>query len=137
MRTPRFNCAWQATLISVLAFPISAFAGVNDYTRRDTVYPSPLGQVQTTAIVDAACIVAEEGLYVKPEIMVPLVMEPEELSRIREQIRGWAHRVFERRSVWVDVTIGTMLELPRACLTAGSVAQHADFSWYGWDVLCP
>jgi len=102
--------------------------------RLGITYPEIM-EMQTTAIVDAACIVAEEGLDVKPEIMVPLVMEPEELSRIREQIRGWAHRVFERRSVWVDVTIGTMLELPRACLTAGSVAQHADFFSFGTNDL--
>ena len=86
--------------------------------RLGVTYPEIM-EMQTTAIVDAACIVAEEGIDVKPEIMVPLVMEQEELRRIREVIRAWAHAVFERRSVWVDVTIGTMLELPRACLTAG------------------
>ena len=77
--------------------------------RLGVTYPEIM-EMQTTAIVDAACIVAEEGIDVKPEIMVPLVMEQEELRRIREVIRGWAHAVFERRSVWVDVTIGTMLE---------------------------
>ena len=96
--------------------------------RLGVTYPEIM-EMQTTAIVDAACIVAEEGIDVKPEIMVPLVMEQEELRRIREVIRAWAHAVFERRSVWVDVTIGTMLELPRACLTAGEVAEHADFSF--------
>ena len=102
--------------------------------RLGVTYPEIM-EMQTTAIVDAACIVAEEGIDVKPEIMVPLVMEQEELRRIREVIRGWAHAVFERRSVWVDVTIGTMLELPRACLTAGEVAEHADFFSFGTNDL--
>ena len=102
--------------------------------RLGVTYPE-IREMQTTAIVDAACIVAEEGIDVKPEIMVPLVMEQEELRRIREVIRGWAHAVFERRSVWVDVTIGTMLELPRACLTAGEVAEHADFFSFGTNDL--
>lgn len=102
--------------------------------RLGITYPEIM-EMQTTAIVDAACIVAEEGIDVKPEIMVPLVMEPEELRRIREVIRDWAHAVFERRSVWVDVTIGTMLELPRACLTAGQVAEHADFFSFGTNDL--
>ena len=102
--------------------------------RLGITYPEIM-QMQTTAIVDAACIVAEEGIDVKPEIMVPLVMEPEELRRIRDVLRGWAHEVFERRSVWVDVTIGTMLELPRACLTAGEVADYADFFSFGTNDL--
>ena len=102
--------------------------------RLGITYPEIM-EMQTTAIVDAACIVAEEGIDVKPEIMVPLVMEPEELRRIRDVIRGWAHSVFERRSVWVDVTIGTMLELPRACLMAGQVAEHADFFSFGTNDL--
>ena len=102
--------------------------------RLGVTYPEIM-EMQTTAIVDAACIVAEEGIDVKPEIMVPLVMEQEELRRIREVIRAWAHAVFERRSVWVDVTIGTMLELPRACLTAGEVAEHADFFSFGTNDL--
>ena len=102
--------------------------------RLGVTYPEIM-EMQTTAIVDAACIVAEEGIDVKPEIMVPLVMEQEELGRIREVIRAWAHAVFERRSVWVDVTIGTMLELPRACLTAGEVAEHADFFSFGTNDL--
>ena len=94
--------------------------------RLGVTYPEIM-EMQTTAIVDAACIVAEEGIDVKPRSWCHLSWS-RRTSEIREVIRGRAHAVFERRSVWVDVTIGTMLEL-QGLPHCREVAEHADFSF--------
>ena len=78
-------------------------------------YPE-IVDMQTRAILEAAVTVAKSGLAVNPEIMVPLVMEPVELKTLRAQIEGLAESVFEELGACVSYTVGTMIELPRACL---------------------
>ena len=88
-------------------------------------------EIQTQAIGEAAAEVAREGIHVAPEIMIPLVMVPEELRRLRELVA----KAFEAAAPGVAYTIGTMIELPRACVVADRIAQHADFFSFGTNDL--
>ncbi len=88
-------------------------------------------EVQATAIGEAAAMVAREGKAVHPEIMIPIVMVPEELRRLRELVA----RAFSAAAPGVAFTIGTMIELPRACVVADQIAKHADFFSFGTNDL--
>ena len=92
-------------------------------------------EVQTRAIIEAACELAAEDIAVSPEIMVPLVGLATELERLRAQIVATAELVMAERGTNVDYTVGTMIELPRACLVADQIAQHADFFSFGTNDL--
>ena len=94
-----------------------------------------LFEMQSQAILEAAAIVAEGGGHPLPEIMVPLVGAVEELRTIRTEIDDAAHRAREKHSVHLDHLVGTMIELPRAALTAGAIAQAADFFSFGTNDL--
>ncbi|HEX3757848.1 MAG TPA: pyruvate, phosphate dikinase, partial [Kofleriaceae bacterium] len=90
-------------------------------------------EIQTRAIGEAAAEVAAAGVAVHPEIMIPLVMHPEELRRLRELVA----RTFDASLGGANIpyTIGTMIELPRACVVADQIAAHADFFSFGTNDL--
>jgi len=90
-------------------------------------------EIQTRAIGEAAAEVARAGIAVHPEIMIPLVMVPEELRRLRELVA----RAFEAALAGANIpyTIGTMIELPRACVVADQIAAHAEFFSFGTNDL--
>ncbi len=92
-------------------------------------------EVQTRAIMEAACNLAAEGVEVEPEIMIPLVGAESELERLRAQTAAVAEQVIEERGVRPPYLIGTMIELPRACVVADRIASHADFFSFGTNDL--
>lgn len=86
--------------------------------------------------MEAACDVNQStGDNVVPEIMIPLVGFAKELEMLRERVTVVADEVLKERGVAMDYMIGTMIELPRAALTADEVAQHADFFSFGTNDL--
>ena len=102
--------------------------------RLGMIFPE-VTRMQVRAIFEAACELTGEGQNVAPEIMVPLVSTAEELRRQRALIEETARRVSGEHGLNVDYTIGTMIELPRAALTADQIAAHADFFSFGTNDL--
>jgi pyruvate,orthophosphate dikinase len=91
--------------------------------------------MQVRAIIEAACELKKEGSEVVPEIMVPLVSIFKELSFISERIKRVAESVMTRMGVRTGYLIGTMIEIPRACMTANEVAEVAEFFSFGTNDL--
>jgi len=91
--------------------------------------------MQTRAIIEAAVEVRNEGFDPYPEIMVPLIGTVEEFQNQKKVIQETAENVFEETGTRVDYLIGTMIEVPRAALTAASIAQEADFFSFGTNDL--
>lgn len=91
--------------------------------------------MQVRAIVEAACELKRAGGDPRPEIMIPLVATPQELDRMRWELEPAAKKIIADSGVNLKVEFGTMIELPRAALCAGEVAQHADFFSFGTNDL--
>ena len=102
--------------------------------RLSIILPGIIG-MQTRAIMQAACKIKRRGTPVAPEIMVPLVGHANELKLVRAAVEEIAHRVIADYDIEVPVVIGTMIEVPRAALTAGDVALEADFFSFGTNDL--
>jgi pyruvate,orthophosphate dikinase len=98
--------------------------------RLGIVYPE-ITEMQARAILEAACRVAKEGVKVIPEIMIPLVGHINELKNQRELVDRTAREVMAEQGVKVKYFVGTMIELPRAAITADQIAQYAQFFSYG------
>jgi pyruvate,orthophosphate dikinase len=91
--------------------------------------------MQVRAIVEAACDRAEAGGHPEVEIMIPLVATREELRQMREELEPVVQDVLKRRGVDLPVPVGTMIELPRAAVVAGEIAEVADFFSFGTNDL--
>ena len=102
--------------------------------RLGITYPE-ITEMQAEAIFEAACDALNEGVQVFPEVMVPLVAYAEEFRRQSDLVRKMAERVFARRKVRIDYLVGTMIELPRAALTANEIAETAEFFSFGTNDL--
>ncbi len=97
-------------------------------------YPE-IYEMQTRAIIEAAIEAGRKRVKVDPEIMIPLVGTAEELSRLRAVVERTAEEVFKKKKKKVAYKIGTMIEVPRAALTANEIARHADFFSFGTNDL--
>ena len=102
--------------------------------RLAVVYPE-ICEMQTRAIIEAALIVADAGVKVLPEIEVPLISSKKELEICKKTIDATAEAVFAEKGKRVEYTVGTMIELPRAALLAGEIAELADFFEFGTNDL--
>ncbi len=92
-------------------------------------------EMQVQAIIEAAIKAMKEGIKVKLQIMIPLVGIAEELARMRAIVEKKAKEVMEREGIKVKYKIGTMIELPRACVVADEIAKHAEFFSFGTNDL--
>ena len=102
--------------------------------RLGITYPE-IYKMQVRAILEAGCRLAKKGVKVYPEIMVPLVGHVNEFKIVREYILEVAAEVLKKEGVDLQYKIGTMIELPRAALTADEIAREADFFSFGTNDL--
>ena len=102
--------------------------------RAGLMYPG-LTEMQVRAIFEAACRKTKEGIDVRPEVMIPLVGHVEELRRELEKLERVAKEVIAEYGVELDCKFGTMIELPRAALTANEIAEYAQFFSFGTNDL--
>jgi pyruvate,orthophosphate dikinase len=110
--------------------PMLGFRGC----RLGIVYPE-ITQMQAQAIFEAACNVQNEGIKVEPEIMIPLVGFLPELKAQAKIVHDTAERVFADKKTKVKYLVGTMIELPRACVVADQIASEAQFFSFGTNDL--
>jgi pyruvate,orthophosphate dikinase len=102
--------------------------------RLGVTYPE-IYEMQVQAIMEAACELVKKKVKVLPEIMIPLVGHVSELVKMRELTINTAESVQKRYGVKVPYRVGTMIELPRACVTSDEIAQYADFYSFGTNDL--
>jgi pyruvate,orthophosphate dikinase len=99
------------------------------------IYIPELTIMQVRAIFEAACMVVKEGIDVHPEVMIPLTSHVNELIRQRSVLEAEAKAVMTEHGMEVAYKFGTMIELPRAALTADRIAEHAEFFSFGTNDL--
>lgn len=92
-------------------------------------------EMQVQAIFGAAVELAKDGFVVRPEVMIPLVGHVNEIKRVREQLESVARDVMDKAGVSIDYSFGTMIEIPRAALTADQIAEYAEFFSFGTNDL--
>ena len=102
--------------------------------RLDVTYPE-IARMQTRAIIEAALEVMNEGTIVKPEIMIPLVCDVNEIKFVKDIITSTADSIIKENNSNLEYTVGTMIEIPRAALTADEIAKHAEFFSFGTNDL--
>ncbi|HDR68075.1 MAG TPA: pyruvate, phosphate dikinase [Bacteroidaceae bacterium] len=102
--------------------------------RLGNTYPE-ITEMQARAIIEAAVNLKKKGVDARPEIMVPLIGTWQEYKMQEEIIRSTAEKVFEEKGERVDFLVGTMIEIPRAALTADLIAEHAEFFSFGTNDL--
>ncbi|MEO1289041.1 MAG: pyruvate, phosphate dikinase [Chloroflexota bacterium] len=102
--------------------------------RLGTVFPE-ITKMQAQAIFEAAYEAHMDGITVIPEVMIPLVSVDHELAGQRAIVQQIAERIIDVNGIPIDYKIGTMIELPRAALTADDIAKHADFFSFGTNDL--
>jgi pyruvate,orthophosphate dikinase len=102
--------------------------------RLGITYPE-IYEMQARAVFEAAAVIRKEGDAVIPEIMIPLVMSHEELRILKTLVDGVAQEVSAETGVALEYLVGTMIELPRAALLAGEIAQSAEFFSFGTNDL--
>ena len=102
--------------------------------RLGIVYPE-ITAMQARAIIEAACVAAKDGVKVFPEIMIPLISGVEELKHQKDVVLKEIEKVFSEQGMEVEFSVGTMIEIPRAALTADAIAAEAEFFSYGTNDL--
>jgi pyruvate,orthophosphate dikinase len=102
--------------------------------RLGITYPE-IYDMQVQAIVEAACQLKTEGIDVVPEIMIPLICHVNELKAVKKHVINIIESVLAEKKVKMDYLIGTMIELPRAALTADQIAREAEFFSFGTNDL--
>jgi len=102
--------------------------------RLGITYPE-ITAMQARAILEAACALKKEGTEVYPEIMIPLIGTKAELDHQKAVVEKAAAAVFEQEGIEVEFKIGTMIEIPRAAITAGNIAETAEFFSFGTNDL--
>jgi pyruvate,orthophosphate dikinase len=102
--------------------------------RLGIMYPE-ITEMQARAIFEAACDCKKEGVKAEPEVMIPLVGEVKELQAQKEIVNRVAQEVFKKKGIEVEYLVGTMIELPAAALSAGEIAQEAEFFSFGTNDL--
>ena len=102
--------------------------------RLAVTYPE-IAKMQTRAVIEAAINVNKEGLNVEPEIMIPLVGEVKELKYVKNIVCETADEIIKNSGVNLKYKVGTMIEIPRAALTADEIAKEAEFFSFGTNDL--
>ncbi len=102
--------------------------------RLSITYPE-IAEMQTRAVIEAALEVNKKGLNVKPEIMIPLVGDIKELKYVKDVVVATAEKVMAEQNTSISYKVGTMIEVPRAALTAEEIAKEAEFFSFGTNDL--
>ncbi|MAH83321.1 MAG: pyruvate, phosphate dikinase [Rhodospirillaceae bacterium TMED8] len=102
--------------------------------RLGVTYPE-IYEMQARAIFEAAAVLIKDGKVVVPEVMIPLIVDKVELDMLKHVIDEAGKAVEKEQGVQIDYLVGTMIELPRACLLAGSIAETAEFFSFGTNDL--
>jgi len=110
--------------------PMLGFRGC----RLGVAFPE-ITEMQARAIIEAAVNVARKGVKVKPEIMIPLVSHVNEFKLQEDIVRRVAKEVMKEKGKKIKYLVGTMIELPRAAITANEIAEHAEFFSFGTNDL--